>query len=137
MARRTQDLRRIEAREAELLARLKADQAELEELRVARRVLSRLAGSDEDEGTADGDETATGENRTIGDLAFALLYHAKARGLEGLTSNEILELLRAEKLPDLMRTSLSPPLSRLKKRGKIEQVGDLWRVVPGTDPVFE
>jgi hypothetical protein len=124
MARRSREVRRIEAREAELLARLKADRAELEELRVARRVLDRLSGDDD----PDLEDSEGSPGATIGELAFEILYEAKRQGLEGLTSNDLLELIREHSLPDLMRTSLSPPLSRLKKRGLIEQVGDLWRV---------
>jgi hypothetical protein len=132
-------MKRLDAREAELTARLKADQAELEELRVTRRYLERLAGEDEkDEDNAEGDDPqdapASGSVLTIGQLAMALLHNAEP---EGLTSNEILDRLQRGPAPDLVRTSLSPPLSRLKKRGEIVLVGDRWRIAPGTEVPFD
>jgi hypothetical protein len=68
---------------------------------------------------------------TVGELALAVLKEA---GDKGFTSTEILEILRESTLPKLLRTSLSPPLSRLKTKGVIELVGDRWRVVPEKSP---
>ena len=136
MARKSTEMKRLEAREAELVARLRSDQQELEEVRTAKRVLSRLAGEEDvgqatisDELPRNIDQTIdamnASEEQTIGDWAYTLLSQSP----QGLTSNEILDKLKTGPLPELVRTSLSPPLSRLKKRGKIDLVGDRWVVV--------
>lgn len=47
---------------------------------------------------------------------------------EGLTSGQILNVLRISGLPSLARESLSPQLSRLKKEKQIEAQHGLWRL---------
>jgi hypothetical protein len=146
MARKSIEMKRLEAREAELIARLKSDQAELQEVLVAKRVLTRLSGDEsgpepsssttfvfDANALLQGMEALTPEDRegaTIGEMAYDLL---KLAGPRGLTSNEILELIRADSMPELARTSLSPPLSRLKKRGMIDLVGDRWKVTSSNE----
>jgi len=66
-----------------------------------------------------------GQNLTIGQMALVLLAQA---GEEGLTSNEILERIRQRWMNDLARTSLSPPLSRLKKKEEIILDGEHWKL---------
>ncbi len=148
MARKSAEMRRLDAREEELTLRigiketeLRADKLELEEIQVARRVLSRLAGSEDraeaepeaavaDNGDTPPDELVDGQNLTIGQMALVLLEQA---GEQGLTSNEILELIRQRWLPSLARTSLSPPLSRLKKKEEIILEGEHWKLAAGNE----
>jgi hypothetical protein len=132
MARKTQDMRKLEAREAELTNRIAADQAELEEIRVARKVLGRLAGEEKTEPETPSEEETEpsvdiggGVDASVGDLALMLLRQAAQKGM---TSGEILDAIHAKWLPGLARTSLSPPLSRLKKKSVIKLVGDRWMI---------
>ena len=67
---------------------------------------------------------------TIGDMAVQVLTSAPP---EGLTSNQILDAIRTKMMPNLQRTSLSPPLTRLKRRGVIDLVGEQWRLVAGNE----
>ena len=124
MARKSQEWRKLEAREAELAARVQADQKELDEIRIARRVLARMSGVDGDDDDPQ-DAPAEGSNLTIGELALSLIRDA---GEEGMTSNTILERLQNGPAPSLVRTSLSPPLSRLKKKGIIRLDGEHWKL---------
>jgi hypothetical protein len=124
-------MRKLEAREAELTTRIAADQAELEEIRVARKVLGRLSGADEktepetpsDEDAEPSVDLGGGVDASVGDLALMLLRQAAQKGM---TSGEILDAIHAKWMPGLARTSLSPPLSRLKKKEVIKLVGDRW-----------
>jgi hypothetical protein len=140
MARKSQDLKRLEAKDQELAARMEALAAELqavqaqrEDINTARRVLEELSGIPPaeplfppDDGNGDNDPPVAGvlasPDATIGDMALALLREDPA----GLTSGEILESIQSRWMPGLARTSLSPPLSRLKQRGVIKLVGDRW-----------
>jgi hypothetical protein len=146
MGRKSQDQRRIELRLraiedeiAEMSLRRDMLTCEQEELRTALKVLSRLHGSSEtenqqatsdDEDDADG-ELADGQDMTIGAMALELLREA---GPAGMTSPEILAAIQKRWRPSLVRTSLSPPLSRLKDREKIELVGEQWRLVTANGP---
>lgn len=142
MARKSQDRRRIEFRLDEISDRLSILETEVEQLKSERmdlinaaRVLDKLSGATDSspidsDGNEDVDQTdfggvqnATDVPRTIGDMAMNLLCDA---GEVGLTSTEILEAIRGRWLPSLMRTSLSPPLSRLKEKGEIKLVEDKW-----------
>lgn len=143
MARKSQDLKRIETRRSDIADRMSVLETELEKLRsedldlaIAARVLERLAIAQaldspleapvEDWEKTDVQADASIERTlTIGDMALKVLEEAP----EGLTSNDILEALRARWLPALMRTSLSPPLSRLKHRERIRLDGDRWKIV--------
>jgi len=147
MARLSQDLKRIKIRRLRIERSLRAYEIEIDRLRqelseleTAERVLQRLAASPQefeeldeahnDVATSELPELAH-EGYTIGDLALAVLREA---GDEGFTSTEILGILRESTVPNLVRTSLSPPLSRLKQKGVIELVGDKWKIVPEKDP---
>lgn len=146
MARKSIEMKRIETRRAEVdaeIARLDreiaAKRAERDQLDVAKLVIERLAGlPPEPETLPDGQPIPPlpdapdpplnyelDEEHTIGDLALMVLLNADKNGL---TSNEILEAIRQQWMPNLARTSLSPPLSRLKKKGTIELDGEQWRI---------
>lgn len=70
------------------------------------------------------DEPRPGTKGTIKMRVRMLL----ARHPQGLTSQQILEHLQADGLPELQRTSLSPQLSRLRKETVIDQVSGLWQL---------
>jgi hypothetical protein len=105
--------------------------AERDEVRTAHKVSVRLwlASNVSDEGTVDEAPSTIlpeGKGLTVGQAALVILHEA---GPEGMTSGDILDAVRSRFFPDLARTSLSPPLSRLKARGETELVGDRWKVV--------
>jgi hypothetical protein len=111
---------------------LKSERFDLEN---AARVLDKLSGSttletgnsdDPDSGPRSGKDGDPSQPKvTIGEMALSVLSEA---GPAGLTSNDVLEKIREKWLPALMRTSLSPPLSRLKERGDITLENDKWRL---------
>lgn len=158
MARKSTDLKRIKTRLDEIADRMGIIETELEKLRFeaselqsAQKVLQRLAANDlavprdavelpdEDVNTLDAGSLsirpeAPGTPATIGDMALAILTES---GTQGLTSNDILEEIRKRWLPTLMRTSLSPPLSRLKAKNAIHLDGDRWKIGGGNEVADE
>lgn len=144
MARKSQEMRRLEVREVEVAADIAHLEKALANARVilrdvqtARRVLGELAGpapgsisetGEPDTQDDDGQDAdaPTEAGMTIGEMAVALLRNNPI----GMTSNQILSEIQALWVPDLARTSLSPPLSRLKKKGIIYLDEDLWKITP-------
>ena len=63
---------------------------------------------------------------TIADMALEVLKDPP----QGLTANNILKSIQEKWKPELVRTSLSPPLSRLKEKTLIEYVESsaCWRL---------
>ncbi|WP_139282462.1 hypothetical protein [Pseudoxanthobacter soli] len=105
---------RIRSRIAELEALILQMQAELDELRVAERVIERLGGDDDDETPARGQRS-----RTIGELIVEVL------GLHGpLESKGVLELVRDRQ--DTTANTISTTLSRLKDSGQVLLDGRMW-----------
>ena len=141
MARQSPDRKRIKQRREQIAALMADHETKLEQLRsedldlaIAERVLDRLLTEPEtvnERTIADPAPDKQQADITIGDMAVILLREA---GDAGLHSNEILAAVRERWLPTLMRTSLSPPLSRLKAKGTIEQVDDRWRLVAENAP---
>jgi len=153
MARKSQDLKRVEARDNELAAQIEQLERELEVLRderkkvqTAREVLEELSGipPQETEGNAAADfpdlppvtpeqtlaDVQEFADLTVGDMALAVLKDGPP---DGCTSSQILEAIHARWTPNLQRSSLSPPLSRLKKKGAIDLVGERWQLVGGNE----
>lgn len=69
-------------------------------------------------------ETKSKRPKTVGDMALEVLKKAP----NGLKASEILERIQKTWIPDLARTSLSPPLSRLKKQGLVKYNNGFWRL---------
>lgn len=63
------------------------------------------------------------EPATIGDMAIEVIAKYPA----GVIATDILREIQSMWKPDLMRTSLSPPLSRLKERGLLDYHEDTGR----------
>jgi hypothetical protein len=144
MGRKSLDQKRLTVRRREIADKMSALETELEKLRsedlelaIAERVLANLSAGSLAETVEESDDVlvetgvdarddgaAMDRTMTIGDMALKVLEEA---GPEGLTSNEVLEKIRTNWLPALMRTSLSPPLSRLKDRGQITLKDERWR----------
>ena len=151
MARKSQDHRRVEFLRKAIAERLAALESEMTalrsedcELETTERVLVRLSASTADQPASDDldasldtstegevDVMPDGQSLTIGDMALLVLSENRTTGL---TSNEILEAIRARWLPDLMRTSLSPPLSRLKKKLTIRLDDEQWLLTAENGP---
>lgn len=71
--------------------------------------------------------------KTVADMALVILSETP----DGLTANEILDIIRKRWMPDLARTSLSPPLSRLKAMGKIRLQGQHWILSSNVNNVMD
>lgn len=118
---------RIKQRIAELQALIKRSEAELHELQVAERVLSRLGASGDDNGADDGQSrhpTTKGGVATVADMAVAKLQEYGPKD-----TPELLQLLQAEWRSDLQQTTLSSTLSRAKAAGRISHVGGKWYAI--------
>ncbi len=102
--------------------RMSREKKEHEELCIAIDVMQRFGVQIDETGSA----SESGMPSTIGDMALEILKEVP----EGLTASEILIEIQAKWKPDLLRTSLSPPLSRLKDRKEIEYIEDNahWRI---------
>lgn len=150
MGRKSLDQKRVGRRRKEISERMTALEVELEmlrsedlELSIAERVLASLSGvasddaslsANEHDSDDDDDNTelvgrairpVTSQIKTVGEMAIDVLSEA---GVPGMTSTEVLDAIRQRWLPTLMRTSLSPPLSRLKAKGEIELDGEYWKI---------
>lgn len=91
--------------------RLSRQQEEYNEICTALEVMKRFGVSESDAGNDTADKPAT-----IGDMALEILKDFPM----GLTANNILLEIQQRWKPDLVRTSLSPPLSRLKEKEELD-----------------
>lgn len=96
------------------------EQAEYEKLKIALGVLERYGLSLESVSVQE-------KPKTVGDMALAILREHP----RGLPAADILRNIQELWMPNLMRSSLSPPLSRLKERGEIILEGEIWRLLKG------
>jgi hypothetical protein len=119
---------RIKLRTAELENLIASASRELEELRVAERVLARLGGLSDEKGPEDGhDRTSTTRDMTVADAAVDLL------GRNGpMDTITLLSTMQREWRPDLQQTTLSSTLSRTKAQGRVVQIDGKWQVAPQT-----
>ena len=115
---------RIRQRIAQLEAAIVDAQSELDELRVAERVLGRLGSINADEEQPVGPSrasTTTSGHLTVADKAVdALTRHGP------LDTLSLLAILQAEWRPDLQQTTLSSTLSRTKALGRIAHEDGKW-----------
>lgn len=146
MARKPNHIRQMEdtldqldKKLAELQRDIQTIRAERDEVSTAHKVSMRLwlaSISDSNDGGAnEGNAPARAlpeaKDLTVGQAALIILQEGDR---EGMTSGDILSAVRARFFPDLARTSLSPPLSRLKARNEIDLVGDRWKIVQKKEP---
>jgi hypothetical protein len=129
-------IERLDRRIVALEQEVEHTRAERDEVRTAHKVSMRLwlASNVPDDGSAEDQPSIAlpeGSGLTVGQAALVILHEA---GPEGMTSGDILDAVRSRFFPDLVRTSLSPPLSRLKARGEAELVGDRWKVPTDKGP---
>lgn len=61
---------------------------------------------------------------TVADMVIQILEENPS----GMKAVDILSAIQSRWKPDLMRTSLSPPLSRLKEKEVLELNGEIWRL---------
>lgn len=116
---------RIKDRIQRLEDLISAAQVELDELRVAERVLNRLGADDNEKGPDDGQYgTPATRGGTIIDMAVDCL---KKIGPSDTTS--ILRSLRESWRADLKATTLASTLSRAKAEGRIKSVNGVWHVI--------
>lgn len=124
---------RIKTRIQQLEAQIAVAQAELDELRVAERVLGRLGSDDDVKGPDDGQSgTATTKEGTVADMAVAAISK------DGPADTQtILRLLQQNWRADLKQTTLASTLSRAKGDGRVFVVDGKWHVASQTkEPPF-
>jgi len=63
--------------------------------------------------------------KTVADMVIQVLEENPS----GMKAVDILSAIQSRWKPDLMRTSLSPPLSRLKEKQILELNGEIWRLL--------
>ena len=119
---------RIKSRIQQLEAMIKAAQVELDELRIAERVLVRLGNEEEQKEPDDGQSgTSTTKDGTVADMAIAALAHYGPA--DTLT---ILRHLQQTWRADLKQTTLASTLSRTKGEGRLVAIDGKWQVVGQT-----
>ena len=98
---------------------------ELAELEVAERVYlssgARLASGQQSLSLVE----PVRSRKTIKEMILEVLRQIEPRGATAL---EILDLIRAQWKPDLERTTLSPQLTRLRKRNEIHNDRGVWKL---------
>ena len=119
---------RIKGRIQELEAVLSRAHAELDELRIAERVLGRLGNEDEQKGPDDGQPRAsTTKEGTVADMAIAAL------NLYGPADTQtILDHLQRTWRADLKQTTLASTLSRTKGEGRLVVIDGKWQAAGQT-----
>ena len=111
---------RIRTRIAELEQEIAARQTELDELKIAERVIDRL-GSDEFELIGHDAEFTVVRGLTIADLIIKILTDHGARD-----TASIHQLMRDEYKRDTTPNTVGSTLSRLKSEGRVTLDGRLW-----------
>jgi hypothetical protein len=131
----------LAARASELRAELLPIEREIEEIKAARSAIVRVReiparGSDAGKSAVaywlSADRNAAYRTQTMKQLVrIALADHFK----HGATANQMLSLFRDTfGRDDIIRSSLSPQLSRLKSEGEIMRDGLVWRLAPPKPP---
>jgi hypothetical protein len=116
---------RIKQRILDLENTVASAQAELDELRIAERVLNRLGTVTEEKGPDDGQSrTSTTSGGTVADRAIEVLINNGP-----MDTTAILMRLQVTWRSDLKQTTLASTLSRVKAEGRIEAVNGQWHVV--------
>ncbi len=116
---------RIKQRILDLESTIASAQTELDELRIAERVLGRLGIVTEEKGPDDGQSrTPTTNGGTVADRAVEALTK-----LGAMDTPSILSYLQMIWRPDLKHTTLASTLSRIKAEGRIRSVDGKWCVV--------
>lgn len=98
-------------------AKLDMAAQELEHINIALSILQKY-------GVAPDVSASEIRPQTVADMAVEILKEHP----EGLTANQILEIIHSRWMPELMRSSLSPPLSRLKHMGMVKLEDQLWKL---------
>ena len=113
---------RIKQRIADLEAQIAFAQSELDELRIAERVLNRLGTGTDEKGPDDGQSrTSTTKDGTVAGVAVNAL---KAHG--PMDTLALLKVMQQEWRADLKQTTLASTLSRIKLAGSVNQIDGKW-----------
>lgn len=132
MKRKAFGHKQVKERRKEIAVLIAQLRLEDEELAVADKVLSRMAGDNSGEQLSLNTAIRTPrkalgkDGKTVGDYILQVLDEMSLIDSKGMTSPEILAKIQARWLPHLARTSFSPPLSRLCKSGKVLKSGDYY-----------
>lgn len=114
---------RIKARISELMKIISEANRELEELRVAERVLDRLATEGGDNAT-EGSDLERAKEPTIGEVIQEVL-----RYLGPLDVPSIVDSVNAMRQVPASQATIQSTLSRAKSAGLVENAGGKWRLV--------
>lgn len=112
---------RIKSRIAELEEQINELQSELDELRVAERVLERLGSNGDEESSPRASSSGGRKGPTVASKIVETL-----QVLGPMTSNDITELLQTDWREDLKFATVSSTLSRLRSRGEVQSDGRKW-----------
>jgi hypothetical protein len=116
---------RIRSRIAELERLIAEAQNELDELRVAERVIARL-GSANDELDHDSSALSNSRARSASSTTVSSKIVDILTSLGPMSSNELLGHLQEKWRPDLLFPTMSSTLSRIKAQGLVIKSGDKW-----------
>ena len=72
--------------------------------------------------------------QTVGDMVLQVLFNSYPHGHK---ANDILSKIREQWIPTLARTSLSPPLSRLKNKQLVELTDGKWKLTEQAHKVLK
>lgn len=126
---RTPYILRVRARISELERAIQQASKELEELRIAERVLSRMGGEDGQPEINDGGLAgSTKPPRTQKRLTVPLMVLRVLAESGPMDTHSLLAAIQDRFRPDLTFPTVSSTLSRMKKAGQIESDGRCWSV---------
>lgn len=120
-------------RKSEILNNIKLLRRELSEIRAMEQALTIQS---DDPKNSRNPELRSNQSLTFQDMIMLILKSTP----EGATANELLEMIDGRFNKKIMRSSISPQLSRLKQKGKITLKDGVWVIIsdsPETPDLFE
>jgi hypothetical protein len=120
-------------RKSEILNNIKLLRRELSEIRAMEQALTIQS---DDPKNSRNHELRSNQSLTFQDMIMLTLKSTP----EGATANELLEMIDGRFNKKIMRSSISPQLSRLKQKGKVTLKDGMWAIIsdsPETPDLFE
>jgi hypothetical protein len=120
-------------RKSEILNNIKLLRRELSEIRAMEQALTIQSDGPKNSRNP---ELRSNQSLTFQDMIMLTLKSTP----EGATANELLEMIDGRFNKKIMRSSISPQLSRLKQKGKVTLKDGMWAIIsdsPETPDLFE
>lgn len=120
-------------RKSEILNNIKVLRRELSEIRAMEQALTIQS---DDLKNSKNPEFGSNQSLTFQDMIMLILKNTP----EGATANELLEMIDRRFNKKIMRSSISPQLSRLKQKGRVTLKDGIWTIIsdsPETPDLFE